>query len=88
MDATTIATQPTGIMAWISQYGNVVYFFAQITFWLGMLLLVAYAVVQYKRWVNYQLGTGKSGALRKAEEAGAAPAAVEAKNVSVDEFVD
>ncbi|HET6352246.1 MAG TPA: hypothetical protein VFG89_08970 [Coriobacteriia bacterium] len=88
MDATTIATQPTGLLAWISQYGNVVYFFAQIAFWLGMLVLVAYAVVQYKRWVNYQLGTGRSGALRMEQQAGSAPVVAEDKNVSVDEFVD
>ncbi len=58
-------------------------FFAQLFFWLAVPILLAYAVAQYKRWVNYQLGTGKSGQLNPAHSA--SPAESE---VSVEEFVE
>ncbi len=70
-----------GLVDWVNNYGNVVYFFGQLLFWLGLLLFIGYAVFQYKRWVNYQLGIGKSGELRKAAEA-------DAEKVSVDQFVE
>jgi hypothetical protein len=55
---------------------------AQVAYWLGMLLFVGYAVVQYKRWVNFQMGVGKSGALNTAKTVAADEA------VKVDEFVE
>ncbi len=86
MDPTLISEQPSGFYAWIMQYGQVVAFVAQIVYWLAMIMLLAYAVAQYKRWVNYQLGTGKSGKLRKADATDDKKAA--GKGVSVDEFVE
>lgn len=65
---------------WILQNGQIVAFLAQLVYWIGMLVILFYAVWQYKRWVNFQLGTGRSGALRKAAESEDKPA--------VDEFVD
>ncbi len=92
MDISALAAEPSGLLGWINTYGNVVYWFVQIIFWIGMLVLAFYAVWQYKRWVNYQLGTGRSGALRKAEETTGTPSPADAKSaeskVSVDEFVD
>ncbi len=82
MDPNLISQQPTGIIAWVSTYGQIVFFFAQLVYWLGMIVLLAYAVAQYKRWVNFTLGTGASGKLRT-EKADAS-----AKKVSVDEFVE
>jgi len=79
----TLAAEPSGILGWISQYGNVVFFFAQIIYWFGILVFFGYAVAQYKRWVNFQMGVGKSGELRKAEETAGG-----SKTVSVDEFVE
>jgi len=73
-----IYSESGGLIDWVNNYGNVVYFFGQILFWLGLLIFLGYAVFQYKRWVNYQLGTGKSGELRKAQK----------DEVSVDQFVD
>jgi len=72
--------------AWLMQNGQMIAFFAQLIYWFGMLILVGYAVVQYKRWVNYQLGTGRSGKLK--DEAPAEDAKSESKSVSVDEFVE
>jgi hypothetical protein len=77
-----------GFIEWINMYGNTIYFIGQIVFWLGLLVLIGYAVFQYKRWVNYQLGTGKSGALRKAEESDEAAPKKAAEKVSVDKFVE
>lgn len=84
-----------GFIEWIMQYGQIVAFFAQIAYWLVMLILLGYAVWQYKRWVNYQLGTGRSGKLRAesasaegdaAEEAAGSPK--EEQAVPVEEFVE
>lgn len=84
MDPTMIAEQPTGLVGWIMVNGQVVAFIAQILYWLAMTVLLAYAVWQYKRWVNYTLGVGRSGKLRSGED-------VEPKTdkkVSVEEFVE
>lgn len=79
----SLVSEPGGFLTWVSTYGNVVFFFAQIIFWAGILLFTGYAVVQYKRWVNFQMGVGKSGALRdKAADKGSD------KKVSVDKFVE
>ncbi len=90
MDPNVLAAQPApnALLDWITAYGNVVAFFAQILYWVAIVVLFAYAVVQYKRWVNYQLGTGKSGKLRTGGAAGdtAAPKADSA--VSIEEFVE
>jgi len=86
-----LAAQPasSALVDWITQYGNVVAFFAQILYWVAIVVLFAYAVVQYKRWVNYQLGTGRSGRLRTggADNDAAAPKAKK-QAVSIEEFVE
>ena len=86
---------PTGFIAWITQYGNVVAFVGQIVYWIALIVLLAYAVWQYKRLVNFQLGTGRSGQLRPAhfedaDDASAPALAKKSKNktVSVEEFVE
>lgn len=79
------------------QYGQIIAFFAQIAYWVIMLVLLGYAVWQYKRWVNYQLGTGRSGKLREEAERAESEmgeqelegaAADEEKAVPVEEFVE
>jgi hypothetical protein len=79
MDPTAIMEQPSGFYAWIMEYGQIVAFLAQIIYWTGMLVLLFYAVWQFKRWVNFQLGTGRSGKLRDADAD---------EKPSVDEFVE
>lgn len=82
---------PSTLLDWISAYGSVVAFFAQILYWVAIIVLLAYAVVQFKRWVNYQLGTGRSGKLRTggvaASDADAAPKSTK-QPVSIEEFVE
>lgn len=77
MDPTLIAEQPTGLYGWILQNGQLIAFFGQLVYWIGMLVILFYAVWQYKRWVNFQLGTGRSGKLRTGEDEGADKPAVE-----------
>ena len=85
MDPNALAAQPatSGLLDWITQYGNVVAFFAQILYWAAIIVLLAYAVVQYKRWVNFQLGTGHSGNLKNTAENDGPTS-----KVSVEEFVE
>lgn len=83
MDPSLIAAEePAGLYGWIMQYGSVVAFIAQIVYWLALVILLAYAVWQFKRWVNFQLGVGRSGKLRTDVLAD------DEKAVAVDEFVD
>jgi hypothetical protein len=87
-----LGAQPasSGFIDWITQYGNIVAFLAQILYWVAIVVLLAYAVVQYKRWVNYQLGTGRSGKLRTDRatiDADDAPPTVK-QPVSIEEFVE
>ena len=80
---------PGGFVGWIMQYGQVAAFIAQVVYWLGILVLAFYAVWQYKRWVNFQLGIGRSGQLR--QDAGSGDdffEAPKAEEPNVDEFVD
>lgn len=82
MDPNLISAEaPTGIVGWFMEYGSIAYFFAQVTYWLILVVLVFYAVWQFKRWVNFQLGVGRSGKLRED-----LPNADE--KVAVEEFVD
>jgi hypothetical protein len=66
--------------SWLAQNGQLILFMAQIAYWFFMVLFVGYAVVQYKRWVNFQLGTGSSGKRRKNTD--------ELEEVSIEEFVE
>ena len=78
----------TALYNWIMINGQMIAFFAQLVYWIGILVIGFYAVWNYKKWVNYQMGVGRSGQLR-AEQESAAPAPVETKSdVSVDEFVE
>jgi hypothetical protein len=86
MDPSLVAAQPSGLEAWLTANQamlSLVQFASQIIFWVGMLVLLAYAVAQYKRWVNFQLGTGRSGKLRN-PEAGDVAATDTAKSEAVD----
>lgn len=79
MDPSFIMEEPGGFYAWVMDYGQIVVFFGQLIYWLGILVLLFYAVWQFKRWVNFQLGTGRSGKLRTGETQ---------ETPSVDEFVE
>jgi hypothetical protein len=67
--------------AWVMANGQVLLFFAQLAYWFFMVVFIGYGVAQYKRWVNYQLGTGPSGRLRTDSK----PAE---NSISIEEFVE
>ena len=81
--STAAATAPTGLTAWVMANGQLVYFFAQLGYWFFMVVFLGYAVAQYKRWVNFQLGTGHSGQLRQ-DTGDSKPA----PSISIEEFVE
>jgi len=66
--------------AWVLANGQILLFFAQLAYWFFMVLLLGYAVFQYKRWVNFQLGFGRCGRLRGVEAAD--------EPISIEEFVE
>jgi len=65
---------------WVMANGQILLFFAQLAYWFFMVLFIGYAVFQYKRWVNFQLGIGRSGRLRDDASAD--------EPISVEEFVE
>lgn len=69
--------------AWIVKNSQMIFFLGQIAYWFFMVLFVGYAVAQYKRWVNFQLGTGHSGNLKNTAENDGPTS-----KVSVEEFVE
>ena len=94
-----ISYEPSGIFKWAMSQGQVLLFFSQVFYWLAIAIsivvitvLLFYAVWQYKRWVNYQLGVGRSGKLRPdlahGNDGVAAGSASEAPDISVEQFVD
>lgn len=54
-----VATQ-TGFMAWFSQYGQVIYIFTQMAFWIALGVAGIFAAVKYAQYVDYT--TGKKSA--------------------------
>jgi hypothetical protein len=88
MDPNLISAQPTGFYGWLIANASLIAFFAQIIYWLGMLVLLTYAVAQYKRWVNFQMGVGKSGKLNPAMNSGEPVETAVSEPVKVEEFVE
>ncbi len=70
---------PEGITAWVAQHGQVLFFFAQIAFWLLLVGVLAWATWIFKRYVDF--ATGAVG-----EEEGGESSDDEA--VSIEEFVE
>jgi hypothetical protein len=70
--------------AWLANNSSMIFFLAQLLYWFVTLVLLTYAVFQFKRLVNFQLGIGKSG---KLPGAGGGTAAKKS-GVSVEEFVE
>ena len=69
-----------GLIGWVQQYGNIVFFFGQIVFWVVIAAAAGYAALLYKRYVDFITGTVKSDESVEIESADAA--------VAVDEFVE
>lgn len=64
MDLTTTAAQ-TGFMAWFTQYGQVMYIFVQMAFWVLVSVAAVLAAAKYSQWVDFT--TGKSSRKHTAE---------------------
>ena len=81
----TSAASTGGFYNWILVNGQLIAFFAQILYWLLMVVFVGYAVAIYKTYTNYLMGKGKAGKARLEADK---PADAVAEKVSVDQFVD
>ncbi len=76
-----MVVEPTGgLIGWVQQYGNIIFFFGQILFWIAVAVPAVWAAMNYKRYVDFITGTVK------VEDAAEAPADEAA--VAVDEFVE
>ena len=76
-------------MAWISQYGNIVFFFGQILFWLLIAGSAVFAALQFKRYVDFQMGvsSGKDTDNAEADDAATAPKDGE-EPIKIEDFVE
>ncbi len=79
---TTVAAQ-TGFMAWFSSYGQVVYIFTQMAFWIVLGIAGIYAAIKYAQYVDFTIG---KKATPKAEKAigNAADVVIEADQESAE----
>jgi len=64
MDLSTVAA-PTGFMGWFAEYGQVVYIFMQMAFWVLIGVAGAIAAAKYSQYVDFV--TGKTAAKREAK---------------------
>ena len=62
----------------------------QLAYWLVMIVAALWAVVLFKRWVDFQTGAGKTEGASESPAGASAPvtAMSQDKPVSVDEFVE
>jgi len=52
---TTVAAQ-SGFMTWFSSYGQVVYIFTQMAFWIVLGIAGIYAAIKYAQYVDFTIG--------------------------------
>lgn len=82
------------MVSWILQNGQIVLFFAQMLYWLGILIFAGYAVATYKRYTNWQMGMGSFAEKDDDENKSDKPAdkdsssGKKSEKVSVEDFVE
>jgi len=79
--------QQSGIEAWINQYGNIVYFFGQLGFWLALAIAAIFAVVLFKRLVDHTTGAAVASDAQDTSSAGTEKSDAE-EPVKIEEFVE
>lgn len=83
MDLSAVAT-PTGFMGWFAEYGQVVYIFMQMAFWVLIGIAGAIAAAKYSQYVDFVTGKTASKREAKAGTTGAESAAF-ADSLEADE---
>ena len=74
----------TALIDWLTNYGQVILFFAQVIYWVVVCVAAIWAVLVFRKYVNAKLGRWSA----KAEDAAATPPPPPAEKPSIDEFVD
>ena len=89
MGGVQIAEQ-SGLIAWVGQYGNVVFFFAQIAYWLLVIAVAIYAAYQFKRLVDFKTGAASAKDAENADSDDATDTTAKsgAEPVKIEEFVE
>ena len=73
----------TALIDWLTNYGQVVLFFAQLLYWLVVCVAAIWAVLIFKKYVNAKVSRWTEHASETV-----APATAPAEKPSIDEFVD
>lgn len=51
---------PTGFIGWITQYGQIIAFFAQLLYWIVIAAVAVWATLLFKRYVDGVAGGSSS----------------------------
>ncbi len=81
-----VSGTPTGILGWISTYGQYVAFVVQLLFYIVLAIAALWATLLFRKLVNAQVGTPVEAPV--ADTAAEKPSADLTAEPSVDEFVD
>jgi hypothetical protein len=88
----TCMASDSSLIAWLTNYGQIVLFFAQIVFWLALGVAAVWATLIFRRYVNVMtagMTPAAEASVTATPAATAAPTAVApANDISVEEFVD
>ena len=76
----------TPFIAWISNYGQIILFFAQILFWLAVSVAAIWSTLIFRRFAHAKLVS--TPAADATPSVAAAPAAEPDSAISIEEFVD
>ena len=74
----------TALIDWLTNYGQVILFFAQVIYWLVVCVAAIWAVLVFRKYVDAKISrwVGESG------EATIPPPPPATQKPSIDEFVD
>jgi hypothetical protein len=74
----TVASELSPFLTWFSNWGQVVYFFAQIVFWIFIAGAAVAIAMSYGRYVDHKTGAAKAKAEKKAADIAAKAASAAA----------
>jgi hypothetical protein len=76
------------LIDWLTNYGQVVLFFAQLVYWLVVCVAAIWAVIVFQKYVNARVSRWPSAGVGIAVPSGTPHAAPAAEKPSIEEFVD
>ena len=54
-----VDSEPNALLAFVAQWGNVIFFFGQLAFWVALAAAAFWATLIFKRYVDFMTGVVK-----------------------------